>query len=78
MRRGLPALALAALPLLATTIPAAADTQAVRKTALTELVPVQGAVAAPGASAVRAPLPLFDAIDRLPVAEEHRADYKVS
>ncbi|MFF4450816.1 HNH endonuclease family protein [Streptomyces sp. NPDC001502] len=70
MRRGLPALALAALPLLATTLPAAADTPATKKTTLTELVPVQGT------AGVRAPLPLFEAIDRLPVAEEHRAGYK--
>ncbi|MFD5891755.1 HNH endonuclease family protein [Streptomyces sp. NPDC060334] len=70
MRRGLPTIALAALPLLATTVPAAADTSAAKETALTEIAPAQGA------DAVRAPLPLFEAIDQMPVAEEHRAGYK--
>ncbi|MER6523001.1 HNH endonuclease family protein [Streptomyces sp. NPDC001553] len=70
MRRGLPTIALAALPLLATTVPAAADTSAAKETALTEIAPAQGA------DAVRAPLPLFEAIDQMPVAEEDRAGYK--
>lgn len=59
MLRGLPAVALCALPLLAT-------------------APV--AHAAPSAAAdpagARAPLPLFEAIGRLPVAVEHREGYK--
>ncbi|MGW5399616.1 hypothetical protein [Streptomyces sp. NPDC003952] len=34
------------------------------------------AAAARGAAGVRAPLPLFEAIDRLPVAAEHREGYE--
>ncbi|MFJ6053675.1 HNH endonuclease family protein [Streptomyces sp. NPDC092307] len=63
MLRGLPALALCTLPLLAApaahSAPAATD--------------VAGAAAPAGG---RAPLPLFEAIDRLPVAVEHREGYK--
>ncbi|MGY3676491.1 HNH endonuclease family protein [Streptomyces sp. TE33382] len=58
--RGLPALALA-LPLLATA-PAAHATSTQQ--------------AAPAVSSARTALPLFDAIDRIPVAEEHREGYK--
>lgn len=64
LQRGLPALALAALPLLTTT-PAAHATAA---------QPDAPAVA--GAPGVRAPLPLFEAIDQIPVADEHREGYK--
>ncbi|MEU9233509.1 DUF1524 domain-containing protein [Streptomyces subrutilus] len=66
MLRGLPALALCALPLLAA--PAAHSAPA-----------ATAAPAAPGATGptgLRAPLPLFEAIDRLPVAVEHREGYK--
>ncbi|MEV6735090.1 HNH endonuclease family protein [Streptomyces sp. NPDC051364] len=68
MLRGLPALTLAALPLL-TTAPAshAADLRP---------APAASSPAAPGAPGVRAPLSLFDAIDQLTVAEEHREGYK--
>lgn len=55
--------------------PAAANTSSVKAISSTE----HGAVSAPGAPAaagVRASLPLFEAIDRLPVAAEHREGYK--
>ncbi|QES52851.1 HNH endonuclease [Streptomyces venezuelae] len=63
MLRGLPALALCALPVLAA--PAAHSTPA---------TPAAAGLARP--AGVRAPLPLFEAIDRLPVAAEHREGYK--
>ncbi|MFG2395039.1 HNH endonuclease family protein [Streptomyces lavendulae] len=65
--RGLPALALCALPLLVTTpvAHAASSTD-----------PASAGAAAAGPAGVRAPLPLFEAIDRLPVAAEHREGYK--
>ncbi|WP_407841427.1 HNH endonuclease family protein [Streptomyces sp. DSM 116496] len=73
LRRGLPALALAALPLLTTTAPpAAANTPPTTASSVAE----HSTAAAPGAAGVRAPLPLFEAIDRLPVAVEHREGYK--
>ncbi|MER5775498.1 hypothetical protein ABT144_14610 [Streptomyces sp. NPDC002039] len=65
MRRGLPALALCALPLLASA-PVAHSAPG----------SAGAAVAASGPAGVRAPLPLFEAIDRLPVAVEHREGYK--
>ncbi|UUU45159.1 GmrSD restriction endonuclease domain-containing protein [Streptomyces sp. NBC_00162] len=67
LQRGLPALALAALPLLTTT-PAAHATGA--QPAVSAVFGIAGA---PG---VRAPLPLFEAIDQIPVADEHREGYK--
>ncbi|WUW26968.1 HNH endonuclease family protein (plasmid) [Streptomyces sp. NBC_01463] len=74
MRRGLPALALAALPLLATTGPASAlGGTPVDEQPFTSYAPAQTPAGAPGA---RVALALFDAIDRLPVAEEHRDGYK--
>ncbi|MFC8495609.1 HNH endonuclease family protein [Streptomyces sp. NPDC057235] len=60
MRRGLPALLLAALPLLTASLPAAADSTP---------------APFPGAGALDQVLPLFDAIDRLPIAAEHREGY---
>ncbi|MFB7256125.1 hypothetical protein [Streptomyces nojiriensis] len=63
-QRGLPALALTALPLL-TVAPAAHATA--------DQHPASAVAGAPG---VRAPLPLFEAIDRIPVADEHREGYK--
>ncbi|MFD9458552.1 hypothetical protein ACFWBC_36400 [Streptomyces sp. NPDC059985] len=67
LQRGLPALALAALPLLATAPAAhAAHAQASVPAAF-------GIAGAPGA---RAPLPLFEAIDRIAVADEQREGYK--
>ncbi|WP_285574040.1 HNH endonuclease family protein [Streptomyces sp. RTGN2] len=72
MRRGLPALALAALPLLATTSPASA----LGGTPVEPFTSYAPAQAPPGAPGVRVALALFDAIDRLPVAEEHRDGYK--
>ncbi|MET9694714.1 HNH endonuclease family protein [Streptomyces sp. NPDC006514] len=66
MLRGLPALALCALPVLAA--PAAHSAPAAIAT------PAAAGVAGP--SGVRAPLPLFEAIDRLPVAVEHREGYQ--
>ncbi|WP_324609449.1 HNH endonuclease family protein [Streptomyces sp. NRRL S-378] len=65
MRHGLPALTLCALPLLAST-PTAHSAPA---------DPVRGP-AAGGPAGVRAPLPLYEAIDQLPVAAEHREGYK--
>ncbi|MFE9933559.1 HNH endonuclease family protein [Streptomyces sp. NPDC005533] len=70
MQRGLPALALAALPLLAITPPASADTSAAAVAA------TPAPVGTAGGAGVRAPLPLFEAIDKLSVEEEHRAGYK--
>ncbi|MFE4263474.1 HNH endonuclease family protein [Streptomyces sp. NPDC056883] len=67
LQRGLPALALAALPLLATA-PAAH--------AATAQAAVPAALGVAGAPGVRAPLPLFEAIDRIPVADEQREGYK--
>ncbi|MFJ3841119.1 hypothetical protein ACIPY6_37235 [Streptomyces sp. NPDC090054] len=67
LRHGLPALTLAVLPFLAT----ADDT-----TAISRNVTTPASAGAPDGSAKRAPVPLFEAIDRLPVAEEHREGYK--
>ncbi|MFF9011070.1 HNH endonuclease family protein [Streptomyces goshikiensis] len=66
MLRGLPALALCALPVLAA--PDAHSAPAPTAARATTGVA--------GPAGVRAPLPLFDAIDRLPVAVEHREGYK--
>nr|WSX47683.1 hypothetical protein OG409_01055 [Streptomyces sp. NBC_00974] len=76
LRRGLPALALATLPLLATTFPAAANTTTVKEISFTDHGPVRSAAGSPGTAGARAPLSLFEAIDRLPVAAEHREGYK--
>ncbi|MEU3322042.1 HNH endonuclease family protein [Streptomyces sp. NPDC006785] len=65
MRRALPALALAALPVLATPLPAAADAPHAQQ------APLRGA---PGPSG-QVLLPLFEAIDQIPVAAEHRDGY---
>lgn len=75
-RRALPALALAVLPLLATAGPATAVTTAPRGPSLTRHVPVEGPGEAPAAAALRVPLPLSEAVDRIPVAPEHREGYK--
>ncbi|THA45661.1 HNH endonuclease family protein [Streptomyces sp. A1136] len=71
MRRGLPVLALAALPLLASPVTAVAGMSAGSGPPAAQAAP-----GAAGAAGLRAPLPLFEAIDRLPVAQEHRAGYK--
>ncbi|MFE9637058.1 hypothetical protein [Streptomyces sp. NPDC006463] len=71
MLRSLPALTLAALPLL-TTAPASHAAGPRPAAAATVASPP----AKPGARAVRAPLPLFEAIDQLSVADEHRDGYK--
>ncbi|MFE2326850.1 hypothetical protein ACFXD5_23495 [Streptomyces sp. NPDC059385] len=65
MRRGLPALALCALPLLSSA-PAAHS------------APTESALrpTPAGPAGVRAPLPLYEAVDRLPVAAEHREGYR--
>ncbi|MET9468019.1 DUF1524 domain-containing protein [Streptomyces sp. NPDC006544] len=75
LRRGLPALALAALPFLAST-PRPPPTRCPRRRPPTAYIPVQSAAGAPAAAGVRAPLPLFEAIDQLPIATEHREGYK--
>lgn len=67
MRRGLPALLLAALPLLPASLPAAADSTTLPPAATGAPVPL------PGPGALEQVLPLFDAIDRLPVAAERLA-----
>ncbi|MFE5766656.1 HNH endonuclease, partial [Streptomyces sp. NPDC056492] len=67
MLRGLPALALCTLPLF-TAAPAAHS--APTATA------VPAAARAGGPAGLRAPMPLFEAIDQLPVAVEHREGYK--
>ncbi|MFD6076289.1 hypothetical protein ACFWG5_11995 [Streptomyces hydrogenans] len=68
MRRGLPALLLAALPLLPA-LPAVADSATLPPAATAAPEPL------PGAGALEQVLPLFDAIDRLPIAAEHREGY---
>ncbi|WNI34476.1 HNH endonuclease family protein [Streptomyces sp. ITFR-6] len=75
MRRGLPALVLAALPLLASPASAGTPTTPVPTNELpfTSYAPPQAPAGAPGSRVV---LALFDAIDRLPVAEEHREGYQ--
>ncbi|MFB7784066.1 HNH endonuclease family protein [Streptomyces vinaceus] len=67
MQRGLPALALCTLPLF-TAAPAA-------HSAPTATAAPAAALTA-GPARLRAPMPLFEAIDRLPVAAEHREGYK--
>ncbi|MFE1556134.1 HNH endonuclease family protein [Streptomyces sp. NPDC058734] len=67
MLRGLPALALCALPLLAAA-PSAHSSPTSPST--------PASAAAAGPAAARAPLPLFEAIDQLAVAPEHREGYK--
>ncbi|MFF4104274.1 HNH endonuclease family protein [Streptomyces sp. NPDC001903] len=67
MLRGLPALALCTLPLF-TAAPAA-------HSAPTATAALAAPVAA-GPAGLQAPMPLFEAIDRLPVAAEHREGYK--
>ncbi|MEE1774844.1 HNH endonuclease family protein [Streptomyces sp. NPDC048210] len=74
MRCGLPALALAALPLLATPAASAGTPLPVEEQPFTSYAPAQTPDGAPGAA--RLSLGLFEAIDRLPVAEEHREGYK--
>ncbi|MGW5779842.1 HNH endonuclease family protein [Streptomyces sp. NPDC003863] len=64
MRWALPALALAALPVLATPLPAAADVSHTQQ-------PFRGA---PGPSS-QVLLPLFEAIEQIPIAAEHREGY---
>ncbi|WP_331739980.1 HNH endonuclease family protein (plasmid) [Streptomyces goshikiensis] len=73
MRRGLPALALAALPLLTTTASPAAANPGAPTANLPSYAPARPDAGAP---AVLAPLALFDAIDRIPVADEQREGYK--
>ncbi|MEU3317152.1 HNH endonuclease family protein [Streptomyces sp. NPDC006662] len=65
MRRALPALTLCALPLLASA-PTAHSASAAPARALAPADQV----------GLRAPLPLYEAIDRLPVAPEHRDGYR--
>lgn len=65
MRRALPAPALAALPVLATPLSAAADASHVQPT------PARGVMR----PSVQVLLPLFEAIDQIPVAAEHREGY---
>ncbi|MFB6632186.1 HNH endonuclease family protein [Streptomyces sp. NPDC056362] len=64
MRRALPALALAALPVLATPLPAAAAGSHAQQ-------PLRGA-SGPSAQVL---VPLFEAIEQLPIAAEHREGY---
>ncbi|MGW2997013.1 hypothetical protein ACWDA9_36755 [Streptomyces sp. NPDC001193] len=66
MLRGLPALALCTLPVLAA--PAAHSAPSATAAPMT--------AGAAGQAVLRAPLPLFEAIDQLPVAIEHREGYK--
>lgn len=66
MLRGLPALALCALPVLVAPAAHSAPTAT--------SAPAAAGVAGP--AGLRAPLPLFEAIDRLPVAVEHREGYR--
>ncbi|MFD9474873.1 HNH endonuclease family protein [Streptomyces goshikiensis] len=65
LRRGLPGLALACLPVLSSA-----------PVAHPHALPPTAVVAAAGAPGLRAPLPLFEAIDMIPVAPEHREGYK--
>ncbi|MGW3304496.1 HNH endonuclease family protein [Streptomyces rubiginosohelvolus] len=75
LRRGLPALALAVLPLLSTTgsVGAVVVPTPVEELPFTSYAPAQPPAGAPGAPMA---LPLFDAIDRLPIAEERREGYQ--
>ncbi|MEV7729100.1 hypothetical protein AB0P15_30875 [Streptomyces sp. NPDC087917] len=73
LRRGLPALALCVLPLLSTVPAVAGPAIAVGELPFTSYAPAR---AAAGAPAGFAPLALFEAVDRLPVAVEHREGYK--
>ncbi|MEW2570172.1 HNH endonuclease family protein [Streptomyces sp. NPDC047070] len=73
LRYGLPAFALAALPLLATAPPAAAATAPGHERPFTSPAPAQPPTSGGGS---RAPLPLFEAVDRIPVAVEQREGYK--
>ncbi|MGW6557640.1 hypothetical protein [Streptomyces hydrogenans] len=70
MRRSLPALLLAALPLLPASLPAAADSATPSKASGSVPAPLAGARAPEQVMAT-----LFDAIDRLPIAAEHREGY---
>ncbi|MFG3180319.1 HNH endonuclease family protein [[Kitasatospora] papulosa] len=76
MRRGMPALALAALPLLAS--PASAGPLTTALSVQEQPFTSSHAQALNGPPGSRQTLGLFEAIDRLPVAEEHRAGYKRS
>ncbi|KMO95659.1 HNH endonuclease family protein [Streptomyces roseus] len=67
MLRGLPALALCTLPLF-TAAPAAHSAPTVTA--------APAAALTGGPAGLRAPMPLFEAIDRLPVGVEHREGYK--
>ncbi|WP_398943550.1 HNH endonuclease family protein [Streptomyces sp. CFMR 7] len=73
MRRGLPVLAFTVLPLLVATVPAAAGTMP-----SSELPdsPYGAAGAPSSARGSLAPLSLFEAVERIPVAEEQREGYK--
>ncbi len=75
MRRGLPAFAFAALPLLTTTA-SPATAYPVAPVAEVSVASPAPAYLAAGAPAALAPLALFDAIDLLPVADEQREGYK--
>ncbi|GGZ95000.1 hypothetical protein GCM10010371_63600 [Streptomyces subrutilus] len=76
LRRGLPALALAVLPLLATTPATAGPNIPTAELPYTSYAPTRPATAPAGAPAALAPLPLGEAIARLPIAVEHREGYK--
>lgn len=76
LRRGLPALALAAMPLLPASTPAAADTPPDWQILFTAPTSARSAEREVGAAARRAGEPLAQAIDRIPVAAEHREGYK--
>ncbi|MFE0923553.1 hypothetical protein ACFW24_38285 [Streptomyces nigra] len=69
MRRSLPALLLAALPLIPASLPAVADSTALPQAATDAPEPLSDA------GVLEQVLPLFDAIDRLPIAVEHREGY---
>ncbi|MFD3907991.1 HNH endonuclease [Streptomyces sp. CB04723] len=73
MRRGLPALVFAALPLLAATVPATAGTTPTHELSRG----LYGAAAVPvSARGQLAPLPLLEAVEQIPVAAEQREGYK--
>lgn len=71
--RGLPVFALAVLSLLTT---AGASHAAGHRPAVAGALVSALASGAAASSGVRVPLTLFEAVDRLPVAEERRASYK--
>ncbi|AJF70311.1 HNH endonuclease family protein [Streptomyces vietnamensis] len=71
MRRALPVLALATVPVLTTALPAAATVPAAQSAPLAQQGSLQDSAGLP----TPVLMPLFEAIDQIPVAAEHREGY---